>query len=110
MEVEVFKGLQKGNEVLGEIQKEMSLDDVEKLMQDTSDAIAYQNEISNMLAGKITDEDEEDILEELNQITTEIEQQKIEELPSVPVAKVPEQPKVEVQEEEEERPREMLAA
>jgi len=43
VELQVFQGLKQGNQVLEEIQKEMSLEDVEKLMADTSEAIAYQN-------------------------------------------------------------------
>lgn len=43
MELEVFNGLRKGNEILGEIQKEMSLEEVEMLMQETAEAIDYQN-------------------------------------------------------------------
>jgi charged multivesicular body protein 6 len=43
VEKDVVFGLQQGNKVLKEIHKEMSLEAVEKLMQDTSDAIAYQN-------------------------------------------------------------------
>ncbi len=43
MEAEVIKGLELGNQVLKEINKEMDLDKVEKLMADTADAIAYQN-------------------------------------------------------------------
>jgi charged multivesicular body protein 6 len=35
-------GLQQGNAVLREINKEMSFELVEKLMDDTADAIAYQ--------------------------------------------------------------------
>jgi len=35
-------GLQQGSAVLKEINKEMSLESVEKLMDDTADAIAYQ--------------------------------------------------------------------
>ena len=36
-------GLQQGAAVLKEINQEMSLERVEKLMDDTADAIAYQN-------------------------------------------------------------------
>jgi charged multivesicular body protein 6 len=43
VELEVFNGLRKGNEILGEIQKEMSLEEVELLMQETAEAIDYQN-------------------------------------------------------------------
>ena len=39
----MLQGLKKGNEVLGELQKEMSIEDVEQLLADTSEAIAYQN-------------------------------------------------------------------
>lgn len=38
-----MEGLKKGNAVLGDLQREMSLDEVEKLMSDTAEAIAYQN-------------------------------------------------------------------
>lgn len=36
-------GLHQGSAVLKEINQEMSLEKVEKLMDDTADAIAYQN-------------------------------------------------------------------
>jgi len=43
VEQKVFQGLKQGNSVLTELQKEMSLDEVEKLMADTAEAIEYQN-------------------------------------------------------------------
>jgi hypothetical protein len=42
VEKDVVFGLQQGNAVLREINKEMSFKSVEKLMDDTADAIAYQ--------------------------------------------------------------------
>jgi hypothetical protein len=42
VEKDVIFGLQQGSAVLKEINKEMSLEAVEKLMDDTADAIAYQ--------------------------------------------------------------------
>jgi charged multivesicular body protein 6 len=42
VEKDVVFGLQQGSTVLKEINKEMSLESVEKLMDDTADAIAYQ--------------------------------------------------------------------
>jgi len=42
VEKDVVFGLQRGNAVLKEINQEMSLESVEKLMEDTADAIAYQ--------------------------------------------------------------------
>ena len=35
-------GLQQGNKVLSEIHKEMSIENVEKLMSETQEAITYQ--------------------------------------------------------------------
>jgi charged multivesicular body protein 6 len=42
VEKDVVFGLKQGNAVLKEINQEMSLESVEKLMDDTADAIAYQ--------------------------------------------------------------------
>ncbi|CAG8444875.1 5139_t:CDS:2 [Funneliformis mosseae] len=82
VEKDVLAGLEQGNLILKEIHKEMSIDKVEKLMEDTADAIAYQDEISELLSGKLTNDDEDEILAELAQI----EKDKIvENLPAVPV-------------------------
>lgn len=43
MELQVIKGLKQGNAILSEIQKEVSLEDVELLMQESAEAIEYQN-------------------------------------------------------------------
>lgn len=43
----------------------MDVDDVDELMLDTQEAIEHQAEISRILAEKLTDEDEEEILREL---------------------------------------------
>ena len=73
VEQDVLKGLQSGNDVLKEIQGEMSIEDVERIMDDTREAIEYQNEIEEALAGKLTDEDDADVLQELEDL---IEMQK----------------------------------
>ena len=43
MEKDVFAGLEQGNSILKEILNETPIEKVEKLMEDTADAIAYQN-------------------------------------------------------------------
>ncbi|KAI8149080.1 Snf7 family [Fennellomyces sp. T-0311] len=86
VEKEIMEGLKNGNSVLKEIHKEMSLEAVEKLMDDTADAIAYQNEIEELLSGKISDEDEEEILQELESL----QQQELDaQLPSIPNKPIP---------------------
>eukprot|EP00126_Sphaerothecum_destruens_P014906 Sdes_comp8798_c0_seq2m179 len=46
----------------------MSLEKVERIMDDTREAIEYQNEISEILSGKLTQEDDDAILQELEEL------------------------------------------
>lgn len=64
VEVKLMEGIKQGNRVLEKIHAEMSIEDVEKLMLDTADAIAYQNEISNLLSSAYTSNEDEKALEE----------------------------------------------
>ncbi|KAH6896959.1 Snf7 family, partial [Thelonectria olida] len=84
---DVFFGLQQGTKVLKEIQAEMGgIDHVEKLMGETADAIAYQQEVSDMLGGRISNQDEEDVEDELAALEAEVSGQQ---LPSVPIVDLP---------------------
>ncbi|TPX51809.1 hypothetical protein SeLEV6574_g00032 [Synchytrium endobioticum] len=85
VERDVLKGLEQGNSVLKEIHKEMSVEAVQKLMDDTADAIAYQNEIEQVLSAKLTEHDEAAIEAELDAIE---EEQRVD-LPSVPKNPLP---------------------
>jgi len=84
MEKEVFDRLKTGNETLKEINKEMSIEAVEQLMEDTQEAIQYQKEVSDILAGKLTQEDEDDVLKELEEIEKQAEATKFQKMPNVP--------------------------
>ncbi|KAI8875215.1 hypothetical protein K501DRAFT_231398 [Backusella circina FSU 941] len=86
VEKQVMEGLKNGNDILKEIHKETSVEAVDKLMDDTAEAIAYQNEIDEMLSGAISNEDEEAILKELD----ELQEQEMEaQLPQVPENNLP---------------------
>ena len=89
---DVVFGLQQGTKVLTQIHAEMGgIEHVEKLMGETADAIAYQQEISDMLGGKLTAQDDEEVDEELEALEREMAGDKTaEELPSVPDANLPE--------------------
>ncbi|CEP15114.1 hypothetical protein [Parasitella parasitica] len=91
VEKQVLEGLKCGNDVLKEIHKETSLEAVEKLMDDTADAIAYQNEIDQMLHGLISTEDEEEIMKELDELREQeiLRMQIMSELPNLPSNKLP---------------------
>jgi len=58
--------------VLKEIHKEMSLEAVEKLIEETDEARAYQREVSNLLAGVMTNEEEDAVEDELEALEREV--------------------------------------
>ncbi|ODQ54227.1 hypothetical protein SAICODRAFT_64966 [Saitoella complicata NRRL Y-17804] len=102
VEKDVLYGLKQGNMVLKEIHKEMNLEAVEKLMDETADAIAYQKEIDEVLSTRITNAEEEDVLEELKELQREAAAaenlDKVERLPKAPTAEMPETQPEEVEE------------
>lgn len=64
----------------------MSLESVEKLMEETADGIAYQREISNMLAGRMSNEEEDEAEDELAQMEREERIKTMQaQMPSAPV-------------------------
>lgn len=63
---DVIYGLQQGTVVLKQIHAEMGgIEAVEKLLGESEDARAYQQEISEMLKGQISNQDEDEVKEEL---------------------------------------------
>lgn len=96
IEQKVLAGLKQGTEVLKELNNMMKIEDVEKLMEDTEDAIAYQKEIGELLSGKLSSEDDEEIERELEMIIREQTGEVLEEAPEVPTTPlktVPTEPK-----------------
>ncbi|KAJ2522173.1 Vacuolar protein sorting-associated protein 20, partial [Coemansia sp. RSA 1937] len=65
---DVLFGLEQGNQVLTKLNQEMRIEDVERLADDTAEAIAYQNEISELLKTQMSAEDEEAVLMELDEL------------------------------------------
>lgn len=81
---DVLFGLQQGTKVLQAINKEMGgIEAVEKLMGETEEARAYQEEISQMLAGQLSNQDEDEVENELERLRQETEAIT---LPNVPTA------------------------
>ncbi|PSS20530.1 hypothetical protein M430DRAFT_34785 [Amorphotheca resinae ATCC 22711] len=105
---DVVFGLQQGTHVLQEIHKEMGgLEHVEKLMGDTAEAIAYQREVSDMLGGMMSNQDEDEVEDELNALEAEITGVP---LPSVPTSELLSKKRAEArQREQEEQKVAMLA-
>ena len=84
VEKDILEGLKQGNAVLADIHKEMNLESVQKLMDDTADAIQYQNEISEMLSEKLTADDEADIMAQLELLAEQEQSELVKVLPNVP--------------------------
>uniref|UniRef100_U3KDM1 Charged multivesicular body protein 6 n=1 Tax=Ficedula albicollis TaxID=59894 RepID=U3KDM1_FICAL len=83
IEMKVIEGLKIGNECLNKMHQVMSIEEVERIIGETQDAVEYQRQIDELLAGSLTEEDEDAILEELNAITQE--QLELPEVPSEPL-------------------------
>ncbi|KAI0181468.1 charged multivesicular body protein 6 [Hypoxylon sp. FL1284] len=99
---DVVFGLQQGTRVLGEIHAEMGgIEHVEKLMGESADAVAYQREVSEMLGGRITNQDEDEVEDELAALEQEVNGPAP--LPNVPDTKLP-QAKEQQQQEAEQEP------
>ncbi|KAF2729748.1 SNF7 family protein [Polyplosphaeria fusca] len=70
---DVLFGLQQGTQVLKEIHKEMGgIENVEKLLGESEEARAYQQEISDLLANKMSNQDEDEVEEELEALEAEV--------------------------------------
>ncbi|XP_017338642.1 charged multivesicular body protein 6 [Ictalurus punctatus] len=87
IEMKVIEGLKVGNDCLKKMHEMMSIEDVERIMDETQECIEYQKQIDDILAGSLTQEDEDAVLAELEAIT-----QGDVELPEVPDEQLPEIP------------------
>jgi len=73
VEVSVMHGLKQGNDVLKEIHKEMNVESVEKLLEETYEAREYQRELSEMLSNNLTLDEEDSVQAELRELQASVE-------------------------------------
>ncbi|KAH6645808.1 charged multivesicular body protein 6 [Truncatella angustata] len=100
---DIVFGLQQGTKVLQEIHAEMGgIEKVELLMGENAEAIAYQKEISEMLGGQITNQDEDEVEDELAALEAEVNGPA--KLPDAPSNKLPEIPQTEPEAAKKEEP------
>ncbi|KAH9175473.1 Snf7-domain-containing protein [Lactarius sanguifluus] len=71
VEVSVLHGLKQGNAVLKEIHKELNVESVERLLEETAEAREYQREIDNMLVNNLSLDEEDAVQAELKELQQE---------------------------------------
>ncbi|KAF2403547.1 Snf7-domain-containing protein [Trichodelitschia bisporula] len=80
---DVLFGLQQGTKVLKDIHKEMGgIEGVEKLLEDSAEAQGYAKEVSDMLAGRMSNQDEDEVEDELAELERQVAG--IDKLPDAP--------------------------
>jgi len=71
MFLQVLDGLKTGNEALKKVHEMMSIDQIEKILDETREGIEKQNEIDAILSGTLSPEDLEEVETELEKIMEE---------------------------------------
>lgn len=106
---DVVFGLQRGTEVLKMINKEMGgLASVEKIMEDSTEARREQEEISETLAGQLSNQEEDDVEDELEALEREVEGVKLPDAPSKTIitdGDLPNAPETELDKEQKRKER-----
>lgn len=85
--VQVLNAIKSGTSLLNAIHDEISVDDVQSLLDETTEAIEVENQINAVLAGSITSLDESDLLAELDQLTADPSQVNVQ-LPQEPTGRI----------------------
>ncbi|ODQ63980.1 SNF7 family protein [Nadsonia fulvescens var. elongata DSM 6958] len=97
----VLLGLEKGSQILKELNAEMSLERVENILDKSQEAQRYQAEVSEMLSGAVTSEEEAEVMDELAQLEREVREAEDDLLPTLPEVPSTELKQPEQEEEEE---------
>uniref|UniRef100_A0A1I8JUH9 Uncharacterized protein n=1 Tax=Anopheles funestus TaxID=62324 RepID=A0A1I8JUH9_ANOFN len=90
VEAQVVSGLKVGNEALKKVNEILSIDEVEQILDETRESIEKQQEIDALLNGVLTEEDEDEVLAELENLIAADEPKAVEtedisdQLPDVP--------------------------
>ncbi|KAF7265848.1 charged multivesicular body protein 6-A-like [Rhynchophorus ferrugineus] len=91
IELQVVEGLKQGNEALKRVNDAINIEDIERILDETREAKEKQDEISSLLSGVLTEEDEQAVEDELADI---LKQQ----LPEVPSSRINESEFIEEEE------------
>ncbi|XP_041978121.1 charged multivesicular body protein 6-A [Aricia agestis] len=96
IEIQVLDGLKTGNEALKKVHAILNIDEIEKILDETKEGIEKQREIDELISGQLTEEDNEAIEAELEDMLDVKDQ-----LPEVPMDEIPETEKEDIPERPE---------
>lgn len=107
VEQQVLDGLKRGNAALSKVHEVLTIDEVERVLDETREGVEKQREIDEMLTGALTQEEEEDVLAELDELVKQEGNEKevkkeeptedmdiSEQLPDVPTDELPEKERI----------------
>ncbi|KAG2443282.1 hypothetical protein HYH02_009352 [Chlamydomonas schloesseri] len=86
----VFGALQQSNDALKQLQAQVKLEDVQRLLDDTAEAKAYQEELSALLGQSLTDVEDAEVEAELAELEEVVVDEDKLAMPTAPKTKVPE--------------------
>lgn len=93
--LQVIDGLKIGNDALKKVNEVLSIDEIEKILDETREGIEKQREIDELISGQLSQEDEDEVeaeLEAILDVKQELPDVPIDELPEVEEEKVPVKP------------------
>lgn len=68
VERQVLDGLKVGNTALKKVHEILSIDEIERIMDETREGVEKQQEIDSILSGALTEDDEDAVLAELDEL------------------------------------------
>lgn len=96
VEMQVVDGLKAGNQALKKINETLNIEDIEKIMEESREGIEKQQEITDLISGALTDEDNEAVEIELAELISmndivpilpEVPNQELEEIKAAKVSR-----------------------
>lgn len=73
VEQQVLDGLKRGNDALRQVHEILTIDEIERVLDETQEAVEKQQEIDAVLSGALTQQDEDDVMAELDRLVGEEE-------------------------------------
>jgi charged multivesicular body protein 6 len=89
IEIKVIEGLKVGNIALKKANELFNIEHIEQLLDETKEGIDKQKEITDLLSGSLSSEDEEAVEAELNELIAVEHQKAVDMLPTVPSDELP---------------------